>query len=85
MTKAMVRLVPAAWILLAVGLPTWAEDYQCNEDAGCSARITEDGVVQEVTFRKGDLVSTESGWVVSPDDGWVKVKTKASHSAGFDH
>lgn len=76
MTNAMVRLVPAALIFLAVGFPASAEDYQCNDDAGCTARITEDGEVQEVSFRKGDLVSTEAGWVVSPDDGWVKVKTK---------
>ena len=76
MTNAMVRLVPAALIVLAVGFPANAEDYQCTDDAGCSARITEDGEVQEVVFRKGDLVSTEAGWVVSSDDGWVKVKTK---------
>jgi len=76
MTYAMVRLVPSALLVLAVGSPAQAEDYQCTDDAGCSARITEDGEVQEVVFRKGDLVSTEAGWVVSPDDGWTKVKTK---------
>lgn len=76
MTSVKVRLAPAALFLLAVGFPASAEDYQCTEDAGCSARITEDGELQEVTFRKGDLVSTEAGWVVSPDDGWKKVKTK---------
>lgn len=82
MTNAMARLVPAAWILLAAGSLTWAEDYQCKEDAGCSARITEDGVVEEVTFRKGDIISTEDGWVVSSDDGWVKVKTRRSAEFG---
>lgn len=76
MTNSMVRLVPAALLVLAVGFPAHAEDYQCKDDAGCTASITEDGEVQEVSFRKGDLVSTEAGWVVSPDDGWVKVKTK---------
>lgn len=76
MTRAMVRLVPAVWLVLTVGFPVQAEDHQCNESAGCSARITEDGIVSEVTFRKGDLISTEAGWIVSPDDGWVKVKTK---------
>lgn len=76
MTNVMARLVPAAWLVLAVGFPASAEDYQCGDDAGCSAQITEDGELQEVVFRKGDLVSTEAGWVVSPDDGWVKVKTK---------
>lgn len=76
MTNAMVRFVPAALLGLALGFPAHAEDYQCTDDAGCSARITEDGELQEVTFRKGDLVSTEAGWIVSTDDGWVKVKTK---------
>jgi len=76
MMNAMVRLVPSALLILAVGLPSRAEEYQCKSDAGCSAQITEDGELQEVTFRKGDLVSTEAGWVVSTDDGWVKVKTK---------
>ena len=76
MTNAFARSVTAAGLVLAVGFPLSAEDYQCGDDAGCSAQITEDGELQEVVFRKGDLVSTEAGWVVSPDDGWVKVKTK---------
>ena len=76
MTHAMARFVPAALFVLAVGFPANAEDYQCGDDAGCTARITEDGELQEVVFRKGDLVSTEAGWVVSPDDGWVKVRMK---------
>lgn len=76
MKNAMARLVPTALLVLAAGFPARAEDYQCGDDAGCTARVTEDGELQEVVFRKGDLVSTEAGWVVSPDDGWVKVKTK---------
>ena len=81
MTRAKVRLVPAALFALAAGILVHAEDYKCNEDAGCTARITEDGELQEVTFRKGDLVSTEDGWVVSTDDGWVKVKQKRGGSS----
>ena len=77
MRNAMARFTSAALLVMAAGLPSYAEDYQCTDDAGCSARITEDGELQEVVFRKGDLVSTEAGWVVSPDDGWVKVRTKA--------
>jgi hypothetical protein len=78
MTNAMARSLAAALLLLAA--PARAEDYQCTDDTGCTARITEDGEVQEVTFRKGDLVSTEAGWVVSADDGWVKVKSKGKGS-----
>ena len=80
MTNAMVRLVRSAMlaglVIPAMGIAAHGEDYKCTEEAGCTARITEDGEVQEVSFRKGDLVSTEAGWVVSTDDGWVKVKNK---------
>ena len=76
MRNAIARRVSAALLVLAVGLPAYAEDYQCTNEAGCTARITEDGELKDVSFRKGDLVSTEAGWVVSPDNGWVKVRTK---------
>jgi hypothetical protein len=76
MSIAKVRLVPAALFALAAGFLVHAEDYKCTESAGCTAQINEDGELQEVTFRKGDLVSTEAGWIVSQDDGWVKVKPK---------
>lgn len=53
-------------------------DYQCGDDAGCKAQIVEDGELQEVTFRKGDMVNTgNAGWIVSTEDGWVKVNTSA--------
>ncbi len=75
------------WILalLLMSAAAFAEDYQCGNDAGCPARITEDGVLNEVMFRKGDMVSTDAGWSVSTDDGWVKVKTsprRKLHSFG---
>jgi len=76
MTRALARCVSAAALVAALGLSPRAEDYQCKNDAGCSARISEDGELQEVVFRKGDLVSTEAGWIVSTDDGWEKVRTK---------
>ncbi|MEQ1891818.1 MAG: hypothetical protein ABL998_04685 [Planctomycetota bacterium] len=75
MTFVSARRVLAAVLVLFAGLPSHAEDYQCGDDAGCTARITEDGELQEVTFRKGDMVSTDAGWTVSTDAGWVKVKT----------
>ncbi len=62
---------------LALALTARAEDYQCGAGEGntCTARITEDGELKEVEFRNGDMVSTDAGWSVSTDDGWVKVKT----------
>ena len=80
MRNAIARCVSAALLVMATGLSSHAEDYQCQNDSGCTARISEDGELQEVVFRKGDLVSTEAGWVVSPDDGWVKVRTKGRAS-----
>jgi len=76
MRNAIARRFLAVVLLTAAGLPTHAEDYQCTNSAGCVGRIEEDGELTEVVFRKGDLVSTEAGWIVSPDDGWVKVRTK---------
>lgn len=67
------RLAAAA--VLALTLTARAEDYQCGDDAGCTARIVEDGVIQDVEFRKGDMVSTDAGWWIVTDDGWVKVNT----------
>ena len=77
MRNVFARCASAAALVALAGLPSRAEDYQCQDQAGCVATITdEDGVVQEVVFREGDLISTESGWVVSTDDGWAKVNTK---------
>ena len=59
--------------LVALALPAFPEDYACGWPA-CIGRITEDGEVHDVLFRKGDMVSTDAGWSVSTDDGWVKIK-----------
>lgn len=75
MRNVSARRVLAPMLVMALGILVHAEDYQCTNDAGCTARITEDGELQDVSFRKGDIVSTEAGWVVSPDDGWEKVRT----------
>ncbi|MAB79433.1 MAG: hypothetical protein CMJ89_08775 [Planctomycetes bacterium] len=61
--------------LLALAAPSFAEDYQCKNSGGCDASITVDGELQEVSFRKGDIVSTDAGWIVHPDDGWEKVRS----------
>ena len=85
MRNVKARSFAMALLAVAAGIPMHAEDYQCDDDAGCSARINEDGELQEVVFRKGDLVDTEAGWVVSPDDGWVKVRTKATTGNSGHH
>ena len=76
----MKRTIAHALSLLAIlamaGLPARAQDYQCRNASGCKARESVDGKLTSVNFRKGDLVSTEDGWVVDTDDGWKKVRTK---------
>lgn len=68
------RLGMAAVAVLSVVGGVAAEDYRCERDAGCTARSNENGEIVETQFRKGDLVSTDDGWVVLTDDGWVKIK-----------
>jgi len=76
MKRTLARLLTVIGIASLTALPLFAEDYQCRRAAGCSASIPEDGELLEVSFRKGDLVSTEDGWIVNPDDGWVKIRTQ---------
>ena len=68
-------------ILLAMAAPAVAEDYQCQNTGGCNASISVDGELQEVSFRNGDIVSTDDGWIVHPDDGWVKVRSNISQDS----
>ena len=72
--ETVARVFASVVLLALAGAHPFAENYQCQDDAGCTATITEDGVLSEIAFRKGDIVSTEDGWVVHPDDGWEKVR-----------
>lgn len=63
-----------ALALLTLTAPTPAEDYVCKEECGCYAAINEGGELLGTVFRKGDTVETADGWIISPDDGWRKVK-----------
>lgn len=72
----MFRLLLTVLTLVAC-LPRTAEakeDYRCKKPEGCVAYKWEDGVKITIVYRKGDLISTEAGWVVNPDDGWVKIR-----------
>lgn len=83
MKNASARVLSAVLLLVTAELSLHAEDFQCRFVAGCTARIVENGQVQEVVFRKGDLISTEAGWIVSPEEGWVKLRNKDSFGLGF--
>ena len=50
------------------------EIYQCKSTKGCVATFNaDDGKQIQRTFRKGDILSTDAGWVVSTNDGWEKL------------
>ena len=71
--KVARRVFSVVTILLATTWASSAQDYQCQLHDGCSASINNDGERRQVKFRNGDIINTDSGWVLSPDDGWVKV------------
>ena len=72
----LIRALSLAVVLFGASTPVGAEDFVCTSPGGCEARITRGGKLTSTTFRKGDMVSTEAGWVVSTEDGWKKVKTR---------
>ena len=59
---------------IALTVATKAETYQCHGVAGCKASITINGVHRVVNFRRGDIVNTDTGWVINPRTPWVKVR-----------
>lgn len=85
MKNALLRVLSVVFLLSTAGLTSHAEDYRCQNAAGCTARIVQNGELQQVAFRKGDIVSTEAGWIVSPEDGWVKLRNRELAGTGADH
>ena len=82
MKVSIPRLIATAFFVAATGWTAFAEDYQCWSSS-CSATRTMDGEVQTVTFRKGDIVSTDSGWTVNTNNGWHKIRPTGNAFAGF--
>ncbi len=63
------------------------EDYECEEPE-CLARKSKKGKLVSVKFRKGDLVSTEDGWIEPrpgwESGGWKKVETNGCKTCHVD-
>ena len=78
MKRPLAHALTVIVLATAAGSTSIAQDYQCKEAAGCTAQKPVNGKLQRVNFKKGDLISTEDGWVVNPDDGWKKVRSKNS-------
>ena len=80
MRRTLWRTLAATSILVAFGSVSAAKDYQCRQNQGCVAHKVVDGVLQPVSFRKGDLISTDDGWLVDSSQGWKKIKSKGQGS-----
>ena len=71
--------VPVLKVLLsltavaATSVVALADDYQCTSDTGCTASESTEKGTRKVKFKKGDIISTSSGWIVNPANGWSKV------------
>jgi hypothetical protein len=76
MNRTLLHVLTAATVLVGAALEPQAADYQCRSSNGCTAQIWENGQLKTVNFRKGDIVCTEDGWVVSTQNGWKKLKPK---------
>lgn len=65
-------------LVLFTGLMSaaWASDWQCRDSNGCTAQISENGQLKTVSFRRGEIVCTEDGWIVSTETGWKKLKAR---------
>ena len=75
--KITVPSVIVAAFLAATASTSSADIYQCEKITGCVATInTKDGQQKQVTFRKGDVISTGAGWVASTSDGWVRLRSR---------
>lgn len=68
---------------------SFAEEYMCKPPPEaipqeCTCRIVVRGKgITTVRFRKGEIVSTEAGWLPDPERGWRKIdKDKALPQAG---
>ena len=82
MRRTLLRAFAATTVIVAVSSVSAAKDYQCRQRSGCVAYKMVNGDLQSVSFRKGDLVSTQDGWVVDSSQGWKKIKSKGQGGLG---
>jgi len=71
--QVLVRVFLSLMAVAAIALGALADDYQCTSDTGCVALMPAPSGTRTVKFKKGDIVSTASGWIVNPSDGWSRV------------
>lgn len=69
----MNKLIFTLFASVLLSFPLKADDFQCVSDKGCVALLPSPGGTKEIKFRKGDIISTSSGFIVNPLDGWNRV------------
>ena len=78
MKRTVVPVLAVIGLTAIMAIPIQAQNYRCKDVSGCLAQIPENGQLKTVLFRKGDIISTEEGWVINPTNGWAKVKSSTS-------
>lgn len=73
MKITLTRVIWTAFFAFATAWSSFGEQYQCQDAGGCAASRTSGGKTSTVVFRKGDIVDTDAGWVVTTELGWSKV------------
>ena len=76
MQRTLISVLTVIGLASTAAIPAMAQDFLCRQATGCVAQIPENGQLKTVVFRRGDIVSTEEGWIVDPKDGWMKIKSK---------
>ena len=75
-----------AVLFLLVPVPA-AEEYVClyPPHGLCKARIQLPGSTELtcVWFRRGDIISTEAGWLIESRRGWRKIRTRPPYCLGL--
>lgn len=72
-------------VLFVLAALASAEEFMCRPPPGqvqCECTIVVGKGITTVVFDKGDIVSTEAGWLPDRDKGWVKLKNDALPQAG---
>lgn len=59
--------------LLVLAIYASADGWQCTDPDGCTALQSSDSGSRVVKFKRGDIISSQGGWIPDPPDGWDSV------------
>jgi hypothetical protein len=73
MLRQLSRFVIGGSLLFGLSLVATAEEFLCQNNAGCSAVLDTPQGRTRVTFHHGDVISTDGGWIVESGNGWTSL------------